>query len=100
MPNIKDTELVQRVIVKVYMPHLAQYGKPTTLKLTYAIKGDVAVGDRVVVPPTKLCRTWSKGTVVGFDDGSYHGYIKYCKRINTQNNTARVAFTNTATRSN
>ena len=81
----------RRVVVRVTMPHLARYGRETVKELTYAVKGgDVAIGDIVVVPPTRLSKQWLRGRVVRFDDGGYTGYVRHCKVIVRNRHNSRV----------
>lgn len=65
------------VTVEVEMPHLARYGRPTTMTLVYGANFPVKLGQRVLCPPTRLNPKWSHGTVVALDAGGYTGRVKY-----------------------
>lgn len=65
------------VTVEVEMPHMARYGRPTVMTLVYGATFPVAVGQRVLCPPTRLNPKWSQGTVVALDAGDYKGRVKY-----------------------
>jgi len=65
------------VTVEVEMPHVARYGRPTTMTLVYGATFPVELGQRVLCPPTRLNPKWSHGTVVALDAGGYSGRVKY-----------------------
>lgn len=68
------------VTVEVEMPHLAKYGRPTTLTLAYGATFEVKVSDPVRCPPTRLSKTWTTGKVVAVDQldrSDWNGRLKY-----------------------
>ncbi len=73
------------VAVRVEMPHVAQYGKKSTMDLTYGCSSPVAVGDTVLCPPTRLNQKWTRGTVLAVhhdvDAAGYRGRVKYVKPL-------------------
>jgi len=68
------------VTVRVDMPHLKKYGRPSVATLAYGATFDVKPGDMVMCPPTRLNKTWTKGTVIAVDElasSDWTGRLKY-----------------------
>ena len=68
-----------RVVVLVDMPHVAQWGRETTMELVYRAPFEVAVGDAVVCPPAPLSRGEEfTGVIVSLDARThpYQGSVK------------------------
>lgn len=66
------------VTVEVTMDHLAEYGRPKTVRLAYGAKFFVHVGQHVLCPPTRLNSKWTRGKVVAINEpGDYAGRVKY-----------------------
>jgi hypothetical protein len=59
------------------MPHVQKYGKRAKMSLTYACSFDVAVGDHVLCPPTRLNAKWTPGVVTALNSNGYRGPVKY-----------------------
>lgn len=85
--TITKTEAVQkavpekgRITVLVTFPHLAKYGHETTRELVYGCRFEVAVGDLVKCPPTRLYSRWTTGMVVALDGKGYRGPVKQVRR--------------------
>lgn len=70
------------VTVSVEMPHLAKYGRPTQVDLTYATRYDLKVGQKVLVPPTRLGSKWLTGTVSALSSTGFTGKVKYVIPLN------------------
>lgn len=72
------------ITVMLNLPHLAKYGRPTTVELVYGCTFPVAVGDAVLCPPTPRGEpTWTTGVVVALDGRGYKGPVKYVRKINS-----------------
>lgn len=70
-----------RIRVLVDFPHVRYYGHKDTLReLVYGCDFKVAVGDKVLCPPTALYSAWSTGVVVALDGGGYNGPVKKVKK--------------------
>jgi len=63
-----------RVVVLVDMPHVAQWGRETTMELVYRAPFEVAVGDAVVCPPSPLSQGQEFTGVVVSLDARAHPY--------------------------
>lgn len=70
-----------RITVLLDLPHLKDYGRPTTVTLVYGCQFPVAVGDLVRCPPTPRYSKWTTGQVVALDGGQYRGPVKQVKPI-------------------
>jgi len=69
------------VTVEVTMPHVADYGREPTMRLTYGVSFSVEVGDTVLCPPTRLNPKWTKGVVTALEAGDYRGPVKYLGQV-------------------
>jgi hypothetical protein len=76
-PRVSDAKLRTFVTVRVNMPHVAKYGKPSIMELTYGCSFVVRVGDRVLCPPTRLNPKWTTGVVKDLAANGYRGPVKY-----------------------
>lgn len=70
-----------RITVLLELPHLANYGRETTVELVYGCTFLVAVGDVVLCPPTpRGPSTWTAGVVTALDGKGYAGPVKYVRK--------------------
>lgn len=71
-----------RITVLLELPHLAKYGRETTVELVYGCTFLVEVGDAVLCPPTpRGSNTWTTGVVTALDGKGYEGPVKYVRKI-------------------
>lgn len=73
-----------RITVLLELPHLARFGRETTVELVYGCTFAVAVGDPVACPPTTHNSTWTTGVVTALDGGRYRGRVKHVRKINSK----------------
>jgi hypothetical protein len=70
-----------RITVLLELPHLASYGRETTVELVYGCTFMVATGDVVLCPPTpRGPSAWTAGVVVALDGKGYQGPVKYVRK--------------------
>ena len=78
------------ITVLVHMPHVAKYGKDSTMSLTYGCSFDVKIGDTVLCPPTPLHSKWTKGMVTDLTGTGYRGRVKYVAKIGAKTSKQKV----------